>query len=131
MEFFKQHIPAVRTILLKSRGSESSPADRRGIFIHGNQPANQVRENGIWYALDLCMNQDASLYLDTRLLRAWLLENAGGKDVLNTFAYTGSLGIAAAAGGANKVVQGDLSRRFLALANQSAALNQITGQQHR
>lgn len=131
VEFFLQQIPAVHTILLKSRGSESSPADRRGIIIHGNRPANQVLENGVWYALDLCMNQDASLYLDTRLLRAWLLEYAGGKDVLNTFAYTGSLGIAAAAGGANKVIQSDLNHRFLALARQSATLNQITSQQHR
>jgi 23S rRNA (cytosine1962-C5)-methyltransferase len=42
---------------------------------------------------------------------------------LNTFAYTGSLGTAATAGGAVRVVQLDLNRRFLDLARRSYALN--------
>jgi 23S rRNA (cytosine1962-C5)-methyltransferase len=69
------------------------------------------------------MNQDASLYLDTRNLRRWLREHMGGKTVLNTFAYTGSLGAAACAGGATRVVQLDLSREFLNLAKTSYTLN--------
>lgn len=36
--------------------------------------------------------------------------------MLNTFAYTGSLGVAACAGGTRRVVQVDLNRRFLDLA---------------
>jgi 23S rRNA (cytosine1962-C5)-methyltransferase len=51
--------------------------------------------------------------------------------VLNTFAYTGSLGIAAAAGGARKVVNSDLNPRFLDLARQSAQLNQIPEKRYR
>jgi 23S rRNA (cytosine1962-C5)-methyltransferase len=43
--------------------------------------------------------------------------------VLNTFAYTGSLGVAALAGGASRVVQLDLSRQFLNLAKESCTLN--------
>jgi 23S rRNA (cytosine1962-C5)-methyltransferase len=46
-----------------------------------------------------------------------------GRTVLNTFAYTGSLGVAAAAGGARRVVQLDLSRQFLNLAKESYTLN--------
>ncbi len=42
---------------------------------------------------------------------------------MNTFAYTGSLGIAALAGGARRVVQVDRSRRFLDLAKASCKLN--------
>jgi 23S rRNA (cytosine1962-C5)-methyltransferase len=45
--------------------------------------------------------------------------------VLNTFAYTGSLGVAALAGGAAQVLQSDRSRRFLELARRSAALNHL------
>ncbi len=82
-----------------------------------------MKENGIWYALDLRMNQDASLYLDTRNLRTWAKENLGGKTVLNAFAYTGSLGVAACGGGASRVVQLDLSRQFLNLAKTSYTLN--------
>jgi len=45
--------------------------------------------------------------------------------VLNTFAYTGSLGVAALAGGAARVVQMDLNRQFLNLAKTSYTLNGI------
>jgi 23S rRNA (cytosine1962-C5)-methyltransferase len=69
------------------------------------------------------MHQDASLYLDTRNLRLWAKQNLGGRSVLNTFAYTGSLGVAALAGGATRVVQMDLNRAFLNLARDSYSLN--------
>jgi 23S rRNA (cytosine1962-C5)-methyltransferase len=69
------------------------------------------------------MNRDASFYLDTRNLRQWLIQNMHGKSVLNTFAYTGSLGAAAHAGGASQVVQLDLNRQFLNLAKDSYTLN--------
>lgn len=75
--------------------------------------------------LDLTLNRDASFYLDTSNLRKWLIENAEGKSVLNTFAYTGSFGVAALAGGASRVVQVDRNRRFLDLAKQSYALNEF------
>jgi len=99
---------------------------RRGRITSGGIPDQQVCENGVWYAIDLLMNQDASLYLDTRNLRLWLqgLRPTGGS-VLNTFAYTGALGVAALAGGAGRVVQVDRSRKFMQLALQSCALNHL------
>jgi 23S rRNA (cytosine1962-C5)-methyltransferase len=42
---------------------------------------------------------------------------------LNTFAYTGSLGVAAMAGGASRVTQTDRNRQFLNLAKDSYSLN--------
>lgn len=130
VDWYLERIPWLGAAVVKIRNS-ANETERRGILIRGNRPAQKVCENGVWYALDLTLNQDASLYLDTRLLRTWLQEHAAGKDVLNTFAYTGSLGIAAAAGGAHKVIQCDLSRRFLELAGQSAALNHLSGERHR
>ena len=82
-----------------------------------------IREHGVRYAIDLLMNQDAGFYLDTRMLRRWLLDHSEGKRVLNTFAYTGSLGVAARAGGAARVLHTDLNRRFLEVAKASYALN--------
>jgi 23S rRNA (cytosine1962-C5)-methyltransferase len=58
-------------------------------------------------------------------LRKWLLENLKDKSVINTFAYTGSFGVAALKGGANSVVQVDLNREFLNLAKDSYSLNGI------
>lgn len=115
-------LPWLRSVLLKTRDSADSRT-RRGVLVHGQAPDRQVFEQGVCYAVDLCMNLDASLYLDTRNLRAWALTHLRGKTVLNTFAYTGSLGVAAAAGGAARVVQLDRSPRFLAVAKASCALN--------
>ena len=99
---------------------------RRGKITSGSKPDSQVYENGVWYAIDLLMNQDASLYLDTRNLRLWLHDlHPKGGSVLNTFAYTGALGVAALAGGAARVVQVDRSQKFLQLAQQSCALNYL------
>ena len=43
--------------------------------------------------------------------------------MFNTFAYTGSLGIAALSGGAARVNQVDVNRNYLGLAHESRALN--------
>jgi 23S rRNA (cytosine1962-C5)-methyltransferase len=100
--------------------------DKRGKLLFGESPDTKIIEHGVWYALDLTMNRDASFYLDTSLLRKWLIENMLGKTVLNTFAYTGSFGVAALTGGASRVVQVDRNRRFLDLAKESYKLNGLT-----
>jgi 23S rRNA (cytosine1962-C5)-methyltransferase len=120
--YFQQQFPWLRTGILKTRHSPSA-REKNGVLLFGETPDRKVQEGGVWYALDLCMHRDLSLYLDTRLLRLWARQHLGGKSVLNTFAYTGSLGVAACAGGAQRVVQVDLNRRFLNLARDSYALN--------
>jgi len=117
-------LPWVSCAIQKTR-SLRDPAQRRGILAIGDSPTEKIREHGVWYALDLQMQQDASFYLDTRGLRKWLIENSSGWRVLNTFAYTGSLGVAALTGGADYVLQTDLKRKFLALARRSAMLNRL------
>ena len=122
-EFLLARLTWVKAIVLKDRKATDTAA-QRGCLIHDRaMPDDRVREYGVWYALDLLMNQDASFYLDTRNLRHWLLEQMAGKSVLNTFAYTGSLGIAAQAAGATRVLQTDLNRRFLNVARRSCILN--------
>jgi len=123
-DFYLSKYPWIESVIQKRR-SVSDQRARRGIVTFGKVPAQQIRENGILYAIDLLMNQDASFYLDNRDLRNWLLENAAGWQVLNTFAYTGALGVAALAGGAASVIQTDRSKKFLTLARQSVMLNQL------
>jgi 23S rRNA (cytosine1962-C5)-methyltransferase len=127
--FFRQRIPWLICGVLKPHNAPTA-AGRRGALIFGDQPDRQIREQGVWYAIDLFLNQDTSLYLDTRHLRSWAQQNLGGKTVLNTFAYTGSLGIAALAGGAQRVVQLDRNRRFLNLAKASSELNGLPNSQN-
>jgi 23S rRNA (cytosine1962-C5)-methyltransferase len=121
-EFYLENLPWVKTVVLKNRKSKSVSA-RNGQITYGQTPARRINEAGVWYAIDLQMNQDASFYLDTRNLRSWLRDNLSGKTVLNAFAYTGSLGVAARAGGARQVVHLDLNRKFLNIGKESYSLN--------
>lgn len=122
VRFLRERLDWVQAVVVKTRATQDEAA-RRGVLVHGNAPDRKICEHGAWYALDLMLNLDASLYLDTRNLRSWAMDHLAGKRVLNTFAYTGSLGVAAMAGGARQVVQIDLNRRFLNLAKDSYALN--------
>jgi 23S rRNA (cytosine1962-C5)-methyltransferase len=120
-QFYQARLPWLRAIVLKTRAAD--PAEQRGRLIYGAAPDRRVREHGVWYAIDVTMNRDASLYLDTRNLRGWAIANLAGKTALNTFAYTGSLGVAARAAGAARVVHLDLNRNFLNVAKTSYTLN--------
>lgn len=119
-----QHLPWLTCVLQKQRLSQQEVL-RRGQITFGENCESSVLEHGVRYSLDLQMNQDASFYLDTRLLRKWLLDHSQGKEVLNTFAYTGSLGVAALAGGASRVLQNDRNAHFMELARRSAMLNRL------
>ena len=121
-EFYLNALPWISAVLVKSRHGETNDA-KRGVLLSGETLDRFVLENGVWYRIDLKLNQDSSLYLDTRSLREWLKANSAGKTVLNMFAYTGSLGVAARAGRAARVVQSDLSRQFLNIGKDSFVRN--------
>lgn len=115
-------LPWVRTVLVKQRNS-ASREERLGLPAFGGVLQAQIREAGLWYAIDLRLHQDCSFYLDSRNVRYWAAKNLREKTVLNAFAYTGSLGVAALGGAASRVEQLDRSRRFLEIARRSYALN--------
>jgi 23S rRNA (cytosine1962-C5)-methyltransferase len=121
-KFLQEKLVWLRAGIVKTRNA-TTPEERLGQLLFGEKPDTKIREHKVWYSVDLTMNRDASLYLDTRNLRKWLIDNMHEKSVLNTFAYTGSLGVAALAGGAKRVVQHDLNRQFLNIAKTSYTLN--------
>lgn len=120
----RSRLPWLTAGLVKQRESDA-PALRNGTILFGEAEAlcRRVRERDVSYAVRLTLNRDASLYLDTAPLREWAAKKLQGKRVLNAFAYTGSLSIAAKAGGASRVVTTDLNRAFLSVAKDSWALN--------
>ncbi len=120
--FYEEKLPWLRAVLVKARHAATDD-EKKGVLLRGDTLDRFVCENGVWYAVDLQINQDAGLYLDTRHLREWLKANLAGKTVLNTFAYTGSLGVAARAGGAARVLQVDLNRTFLNVGKDSYVRN--------
>ena len=116
-------LPWIACVVWKVRHSKVSEP-RNGTFLVGGvkQLTRKVLEAGVWYAIAPTLNRDVGFYPDTRPLRAWAKANLAGKRVLNTFAYTGSLGVAARAAGA-EVLHTDLNRRSLNLAKDSYSLN--------
>jgi len=122
--YLRSELPWLRAIVLKTRHA-ARLADRHGVLLWGDRPDRRVRDpqGSVWYAIDLLMQRDAGFYLDTRNVRRWAQEHLAGKTVLNTFAYTGSLGVAAKAGGARRVVHLDRNRAFLNVAKTSYTLN--------
>ena len=120
----RAQFPFVTAALWKVRNAKAE-GDRQGRMLWGEegQLCRRIVEHGVRYRVDLRLNHDVGFYLDTRAVRGWAKEHLQGKLVLNTFAYTGSLGVASRGGGATRVVQTDLNRVFLDFAKDSYTLN--------
>lgn len=120
-QFLRASLNWLRAGIVKTR--HGTQEEKRGTLLFGTEFDRKIKEHDTWYAINPILNRDASFYLDTRNLRKWLIENAKDKTILNTFAYTGSFGVAALKGGASRVIQIDLNREFLNLAKSSYTLN--------
>ncbi|MFP6672617.1 MAG: class I SAM-dependent methyltransferase, partial [Pirellulaceae bacterium] len=70
------------------------------------------------------------LFLDHRITRSLVKENAADRNVLNLFGYTGSFSVYAAAGGAAGTTTVDLSGNYLQWAKRNMELNGFSGAEH-
>ncbi len=110
----------IQSIVVQQRGVPGAPATT----VTG-APIEKVivTENGLRYEVHPGRRQNAGLFLDMRLVRAWLLEQAVDCNVLNLFAYTCSLSVAALAGGARQVVNVDISKPSISWGQENHRLN--------
>lgn len=69
--------------------------------------------------------QDPWLFLDLRAARRRVMQEAAGKSLLNLFAYTCGVGIAAAKAGAAHVVNVDFAESSLEVGRENARLNAL------
>ncbi|WP_343688532.1 class I SAM-dependent methyltransferase [Chitinophaga sp.] len=86
-----------------------------------------VHEAGLKFKVNLSDYLDTGLFLDHRITRGMVREGAKDLKVLNLFCYTGSFSVYAAAGGASEVVSVDLSKTYLAWAEENMQLNDLKG----
>ena len=82
-----------------------------------------ITEGGLRYRVDLGRKQNNGLFLDMRLGRDWVRANAQGKRVLNLFAYTCGFSVTAIEGGAEHVVNLDMSSAALSRGRDNHRLN--------
>lgn len=89
-----------------------------------------VEEQGLKFSVNLGDYLDTGLFMDHRLTRARVREEARDKNFLNLFAYTGAFTVYAAAGGAARTVTVDLSNTYLDWAEENLALNGLASTRH-
>lgn len=81
-----------------------------------------ANENGLKFKLNMSSYLDTGLFLDHRITRRMVREEATGKFFLNLFAYTGSFSVYAASAGAT-TVSVDLSKTYTAWCHENLMLN--------
>lgn len=86
----------------------------------------EFRELGVRYSFQARhAGQDPWLFLDLRAGRRRVMQEAAGKSVLNVFAYTCGVGVAAAVAGASHVVNVDFAESSLAVGKENARINEL------
>lgn len=110
----------VETIVFQQRYINQSPAQA----LHGQIPERViVKAQNLRFEVRPGKQQNAGLFLDTGPLREWLKSHSEGCNVLNLFAYTCALSVAALAGDASGVTNVDMSKPSIEWGNQNHMLN--------
>ncbi|MFJ7183406.1 class I SAM-dependent rRNA methyltransferase [Lysinibacillus xylanilyticus] len=85
-----------------------------------------IKENSMNYAVNLNDGAMTGIFLDQREVRLAIRERyADGKNMLNTFSYTGAFSVAASLGGAVKTTSVDVAKRSLAKTIEQFSVNNI------
>jgi 23S rRNA (cytosine1962-C5)-methyltransferase len=137
--------PELRGALLRERPAEDDPAageDRGAAQAEGAPrlrtlwgeapPADLVvQEHGLLFHADLYQGQKTGLFLDHRENRHTVEGLAGGRRVLNCFAYTGAFSLYALRGGAAEVVSADIGKGLAEAAHANVTMNRLDAGRHR
>ena len=121
---------------------EVSPADcylKRRERQKGNSQYERVstagkfmlaHEGGLAFRVNLSDYLDTGLFLDHRLTRGMVREQASGKRFLNLFCYTGAFTVYAASGGAARTTSVDTSNTYLEWAAENLKINGLADERH-
>jgi len=92
----------------------------------GTDPLTIVEEHGIKFEVNLNDGLNCGLFLDMRQNRRMIAQECKNKKVLNCFAYTCSFGVHARLGGAQEVINTDISRKILERGSKNYQLNGLS-----
>ena len=135
----KHHVYGVLDKILKYKGVyEKKRFDTKGQYIdqddfvlgeQGDFPII-VKENGMNFAINLNDGAMTGIFLDQRDVREAIRDDySEGRNVLNTFSYTGAFSVAAMLGGAKKTTSVDLASRSEAKTIEQFSVNGIDYEQ--
>lgn len=115
-------------VFLKNRTRQRGAAQYERVATR--KAVRVVEEGGLKFQVNLSDYVDTGLFLDHRLTRGLVRDEAAGARFLNLFGYTGSFTVYAAAGGAVETTTVDLSPVYLDWARENLRLNGFEGDQH-
>ncbi len=124
----------IKGILQKVRAKDSArPGKPEQEVVWGEEPPEKftAQEGGIHFEVHLLSGLNVGLFTDMREHRQRIGRFARGRTVLNAFAYTGTLSVAAARAGALEVTSVDLSSGVLKWAKENFRLSGIDPGRHR
>lgn len=122
LEIPKEHIFLKRRRKLKWRREGGVQYSRLG----NEHFYRDVHERDLLFRVNLSDYLDTGLFPDARKRRALIQQEGAGKKVLNLFAYTSTLSLCAAKGGALEVDSVDLSNTYLEWGKVNFALNKLS-----
>ncbi len=125
--FYAEALPGLTAVYNDRSRPNSRIANRLSPALLAAATApRQARELGVTYRIvGRHSGQDPWLFLDLRAARRRVMREAAGKSLLNVFAYTCGVGVAAAKAGASSVVNVDFARSCLAVGEENASLNDL------
>jgi 23S rRNA (cytosine1962-C5)-methyltransferase len=125
--FYARALPGLTLIYNdRSRGNSRIANDLTTEQMQLAAQPREVHEIGVTYFIQARhKGQDPWLFLDMRAGRRRVMRDCGGRSLLNLFAYTCSVGIAAAKAGASSVMNVDFAESSLAVGRENARLNDL------
>ncbi len=115
-----------------ARAHEGMEASSGGILL-GTEPPEfvSVKENGIFYQVNIAEGQKSGFYCDQRDNRKWVADHVKGKKVLDCFSYSGGFSLNAMAKGAKEVISVDSSAPALDTLKRNMEINDFNSIPHR
>ena len=115
-----------------ARAHEGMEASSGGILL-GTEPPEfvSVKENGIFYQVNIAEGQKSGFYCDQRDNRKWVADHVKDKKVLDCFSYSGGFSLNAMAKGAKEVISVDSSAPALDTLKRNMEINDFNSIPHR
>ena len=115
-----------------ARAHEGMEASSGGILL-GTEPPEfvSVKENGIFYQVNIAEGQKSGFYCDQRENRKWVADHVKDKKVLDCFSYSGGFSLNAMAKGAKEVISVDSSAPALDTLKRNMEINDFNSIPHR
>jgi len=115
-------------LVLKDHSTRDAARITVDVLIGKADSRTMVEENGLCFYADLNDNLNQGLFMDMRANRRRVAAFARGRMVLNCFAYTCSFGVYCRKYGASRVMNVDISSKFLDRGRENYRLNHLSGE---